>query len=556
MSVKRLFYTATTIMAIVGVLAGFVFLGNVLAYGKTIYTQLGVFSQVLSYINDNYVDEVEGEQLIDGAITGMLEELDPHSNYLDPDRFKKMQERNRGNYHGIGISFDVVEGNLTVISPIEGSPSHKLGIRSGDIIAEIEGKSAKDITRDDVYDLLRGPKGSTVNVGIKREGVADILSFDIVRDEIPIFSVPYHFMIRDKVGYVRMTRFSATTSQELKEAVADLERQGMEQLVLDLRGNSGGYLNEAIEVADMFLPSGRKIVYTRGRLPDSSEDYYSTGRGRHTEPPLLVMVDGGSASASEIVSGAIQDWDRGLVVGETTFGKGLVQRQYRLKNGAALLLTVARYYTPSGRLIQRDYSDRESYLRHEIAEGGSSPLDEDPGDGREFSATDSTAQYRTAGNRIVFGGGGITPDVNIEGNYPTSEVNTALANERIYFDYASHYVATHKMEPSEDFGTFLRNFDIEGTEWNAFTRFLGSREVEYDADSLAVHADQVKRSLKSEIARNLWGENARYHVLIEADPVLQEAIRLLPEAQLMARRVSGSDFVEPGPLTGEDGDQR
>jgi carboxyl-terminal processing protease len=362
MSGKRIFYTASTILALVGVLAGFVFLGNVLAYGKTIYTQLGVFSQVLSYINDNYVDEVDGEKLIDGAISGMLEELDPHCNYLDPDRFKRMQERNRGTYYGIGISFDIVDGDLTVIAPIYGSPSDRLGIRAGDIIAEIEGKSAKGISREEVMDTLRGEKGSTVRVSIKREGVDGLLHFDIVRDEIPIYSVPYHFMIRDDVGYVRMTRFSATTSQELREAIDNLQSQGMEQLVLDLRGNSGGYLNEAIEVADMFLPPNRKIVYTRGRLPDSSEDYYSTGKGKHTEPPLVIMVDGGSASASEIVSGAIQDWDRGLIVGETTFGKGLVQRQYRLKNGAALLLTVARYYTPSGRLIQRDYSDRDKYL--------------------------------------------------------------------------------------------------------------------------------------------------------------------------------------------------
>lgn len=305
MSGKRMFYTATTTLAVVGLLAGFVFLGNVFAYGKTIYTQLGVFSQVLSYITENYVDEVEGEQLIDGAIVGMLEKLDPHSTYLDPERFARMQERNRGTYYGIGISFDIVNGDLTVISPIEGSPSWELGLRAGDIIVKIDEESAKGISREDVFDKLRGPRGSTVHVSIQREGVDGLLEFDIVRDEIPIFSVPYSFMIKDQVGYIRMTRFSATTSDELAESIEKLQAQGMKQLVLDLRGNSGGYLNEAIEVADMFLPAGRKIVYTRGRLPDSSEDYFTSGRGRFIDPPLVVMVDHGSASASEIVSGAM-----------------------------------------------------------------------------------------------------------------------------------------------------------------------------------------------------------------------------------------------------------
>ncbi|MEZ4651412.1 MAG: S41 family peptidase [Candidatus Eisenbacteria bacterium] len=322
MSGKRVFYFASTLLVVVGILAGFIFLGNVMAYGNSIYNQLGVFSQVLGHISDNYVDEVDGEELIDGAITGMLEELDPHSNYLDAERFGRMQERNRGTYYGIGVSFDIVEGKLTVISPIEGSPSYKLGIRAGDVIAKIEGESAKGITREEVFDKLRGPRGTTVHVSVQREGHDELLEFDIVRDEIPILSVPYHFMLSDNIGYVRMNRFSATTSDELREAIEDLRGRGMEQMILDLRGNSGGYLNEAIEVTDMFLTGDKRIVYTRGRLPDASEDYYTTGRGRFTDQPLIVMVDHGSASASEIVSGALQDWDRALIVGQTMPGKG------------------------------------------------------------------------------------------------------------------------------------------------------------------------------------------------------------------------------------------
>lgn len=542
MSGKRVFYTATTSLAIVGILTGFVFFGNVLAYGKNIYTQLGVFSQVLAHINENYVDEVDGEELIDGAIVGMLEELDPHSTYLDADRFSKMQERNRGTYYGIGISFDIVDGKLTVISPIEGSPSWELGIRSGDIIEKIEGESAEGITREEVFDTLRGPRGTTVHVSIRREGEPELLEFDIVRDEIPIFSVPYAFMLDDKVGYVRMTRFSATTSDELSQAIEKLEAQGLEQLVLDLRGNSGGYLNEAIEVADMFLPSARKIVYTRGRLADSSEDYFTTGRGRFTEAPLIIMVDHGSASASEIVSGAVQDWDRGMIIGTTTFGKGLVQRQYRLKNGAALLLTVARYYTPSGRLIQRDYTDRDEYL--------SADLDEAELEFEEAVKSDSVdrKQYRTAGDRTVYGGGGIAPDVHVDIPYPNAEIANELGNKRAFFDFATQYSATHRLQKGGDFSHFLRTFEIDDSGMSEFRRFLDGRSVAYDADSLSFHADIVKRAIKAEVARNLWGENERYHVLIEADPELQEALTYFPAAQMMAARVQSGPLHEPGPL--------
>lgn len=539
MSGKRFFYTASTSLVVVGILAGFLFLGNVMAYGKTIYNQLGVFSQVLGFISENYVDEVDDENLIDGAIVGMLEELDPHSNYLDAERFGRMQERNRGTYYGIGVSFDIVDDKLTVISPIEGSPSYKLGIRAGDVIVKIEGESAKGITREEVFDKLRGPRGTTVHVSIQREGHEELLEFDIVRDEIPILSVPYFFMLSENVGYVRMNRFSATTSDELGQAIEELQRQGMEQMVLDLRGNSGGYLNEAIEVTDMFLRGGKRIVYTRGRLPDASEDYYTTGRGRFTDQPLIVMVDHGSASASEIVSGALQDWDRALIVGETTFGKGLVQRQYKLKNGAALLLTVARYYTPSGRLIQRDYSDRDAYLAAET-------LDEIEAAHEEAIADTAREKFRTAGNRTVLGGGGIFPDVEIDLPYPGSETTTQLNADRAFFDFAPVFIAKNGLDAtSTTFEDFRTGFRMSEDDLRSFESFLEERDLEYSPDSLVVQRELVERSMKAEIARTLWGEPQRYHILLEADPELKEALTYFPEARLMARRVIEG---EPGPL--------
>ncbi|MBK8230359.1 MAG: S41 family peptidase [Candidatus Eisenbacteria bacterium] len=538
MSAKRLFFTGTLCLVVVGVLIGFVFLGNVLAYTKNIYAQLGVFSQVLSYINDNYVEEVDGEKLIDGAIVGMLEKLDPHSTYLDADRFKRLQERNRGTYYGIGISFEIVNGFITVISPIEGSPSHKLGIRAGDVITKINTESAKGITQEEVFDKLRGERGTTVHVTIQREGETAALEFDIVRDEIPIFSVPYSFMLDDQTGYLRMTRFSATTSDELETALDKLTGLGMQRLVFDLRGNSGGFLNEAIEVADKFLPGTKKIVYTRGRLPDSSEDYFTTGRGQHVRFPVIVMVDHGSASASEIVSGALQDWDRALVVGETTFGKGLVQRQYRLKNGAALLLTVARYYTPSGRLIQRDYSDRDAYLTEDA--------EEIEAEQESDSALAARPEFHTARKRTVYGGGGITPDIRIKRRYLGTVTEDKLARSRAFFEYANHLVANRKLTAG-DFDAWKSEFTLSDQDHAEFGRWVKEKKIEVAPDSLLLQADRIERDLKSEIARNLWGDNQRYQILIESDPALVEAMTYFDQAADMARRELEGSLMEPGP---------
>jgi len=538
MSAKRLFFTGTLCLVVVGVLIGFVFLGNVLAYTKNIYAQLGVFSQVLSYINDNYVEEVDGEKLIDGAIVGMLEKLDPHSTYLDADRFKRLQERNRGTYYGIGISFEIVNGFITVISPIEGSPSHKLGIRAGDVITKINTESAKGITQEEVFDKLRGERGTTVHVTIQREGETAALEFDIVRDEIPIFSVPYSFMLDDQTGYLRMTRFSATTSDELETALDKLTGLGMQRLVFDLRGNSGGFLNEAIEVADKFLPGTKKIVYTRGRLPDSSEDYFTTGRGQHVRFPVIVMVDHGSASASEIVSGALQDWDRALVVGETTFGKGLVQRQYRLKNGAALLLTVARYYTPSGRLIQRDYSDRDAYLTEDA--------EEIEAEQESDSALAARPEFHTARKRTVYGGGGITPDIRIKRRYLGTVTEDKLDRSRAFFEYANQLVANRKLTAG-DFDAWKSEFTLSDQDHAEFGRWVKEKKIEVAPDSLLLQADRIERDLKSEIARNLWGDNQRYQILIESDPALVEAMTYFDQAADMARRELEGSLMEPGP---------
>jgi carboxyl-terminal processing protease len=511
-------------VATAAVLAGVVFQNTGLASERTVYTQLKVLTEVLGLITDNYVEKVNGEDLVDGAITGMLGQLDPHSNYLDPERYKRMQERNRGLYYGIGVSFEIVGGDLTVVAAIEGSPSAKLGIRPGDIIVKIDGESAKGIKQDDVFDKLRGERGTTVHVTIKRPGEDDLLEFDIVRDEIPIYSVPYSFMLRPGIGYIRMIRFASTTSDELERALQKLEAQGMEKLILDIRGNAGGYLNEAIEVADKFLPGGRKLVYTVGRLPDSNEEYFSTGRGKHTRYPLIVMIDHYSASASEIVSGAMQDWDRGLLVGETSFGKGLVQRQYQLMNEGALILTVARYYTPSGRLIQRDYADKEKYLTEDVAQ-----IEEEV---QADSAGTKMPEFKTAGGRIVRGGGGITPDVKLTEQWVWSKLQQRL--QRSYFDFANQYVNEAKYHP-ESFDVFNREFTVTDDVITRYQSFLKQRKVDVPPDSLKAEIDQVRSGIRREMARNLFGENERWHILMDDDPQVKATLALFPQAEDMAR---------------------
>jgi carboxyl-terminal processing protease len=330
---------ALACLAAAGVLAGVVFLNTGQASERTVYTQLKVLTEVLGLITDNYVERVNGEDLVDGAITGMLGQLDPHSNYLDPERYKRMQERNRGLYYGIGVSFEIVAGDLTVVSAIEGSPSAKLGIRPGDIIVKIDGSNAKGIKQEEVFDRLRGERGTIVHVTIRRPGETELLEFDIVRDEIPIYSVPYSFMLRPDIGYIRMIRFASTTSDELERALQKLEAQGMERLILDIRGNAGGYLNEAIEVADKFLPGGRKLVYP-GQAPDRGVLRPGAGKDRLS----IDRHDRPLSEAHPDVPGAVQDWDRALIVQRSC--KGAIQPRSPMNEGA--LISLLPLLHPSG----------------------------------------------------------------------------------------------------------------------------------------------------------------------------------------------------------------
>ena len=532
----------SSILVIGAVLAGFV-LGSLLTgsvHAESTLDQLKVFTQVLRYVKAYYVEDVDSGTLVNAAIRGMLEDLDPHSNYVEPEAFARMNERNTGEYEGIGISFEMRDGWISVISAMEGGPSAHLGIRPGDRITQIEGVPAHGLSNDDVVAKLKGPKGTKVQIAVQRPGVDNELQFTIVRDKIPIYSVPYSFMLDDgKTGYVYVVRFSATTSEELETALKDLESKGMERLILDLRNNSGGLLNQAIEVADKFIDGNQVLVYTKGRIEGSSQHYYSTDSVSHPRFPLIVLVNHGSASASEIVSGAIQDHDRGVVAGLTTFGKGLVQRQYMLEDGSALLLTVARYYTPSGRLIQRSYKNREEYLNH---------WDEE--DAAQSDSLETIAEADTAGrpvyytlneHRAVRGGGGINPDIRIASPPDLTEGESKLEQTRVYFEYAAEYSVKHPDLAKMELGAFLKNYKVTDDMLNQLDqKALASTVVKLTSEEVKANHEYSRKALKRELAGNIWGQAARYRVHLNDDPVVAEALRHFPEAEMMAKVYEGA----------------
>ena len=490
---------------------------------------------ILDLVRNNYVEEIPADVLLDGAIEGLLRRLDPHSNYVDAKRYEQMSERNRGEYDGIGISFGANGGNLTVITAIEGSPSDRLGVRAGDRIVKIDGESTAALSEQGVLDRLRGPDGTLVLLSIQRPGAADLLEISVPRQRIPIKSIPYSFMLGKDTGYVRIIRFSATTGHELQSALSQLDVGGMKRLVLDLRGNPGGYLEQAVEVAQQFVPAGQMVVYTRGRVRGASEEHYAAAPGGPRNLPVVVLVNHATASAAEIVAGALQDWDRGLIVGQTTFGKGLVQRQYRLRDGSAVFLTVGRYYTPSGRLIQRPYApDKITYY----AEGYD---DIDPN--AEPRPADEAAGYQTASGRTVYGGGGITPDFQVAPESLT-EAEQAIDRSNVLFAFATDHVGATGYKYPAGLEHYLAHDPVDEPIWKAFLRYSANRPLELDQAALSQERAFIARGLKREIAGVLWGPAARYRVLVTSDRQVNEAVRLFPQANELLARGAGA-VAEP-----------
>ena len=524
---KKLVVPLFILLIVVGIIAGMK-IQNAISDDK-VSDQVRKFADVLNITSRYYVDDVDPQKLTEEAIRGMLEQLDPHSVYMSADVVKRENESFQGSFEGIGVEFDIVNDTLTVVSPISGGPSEKLGILAGDKIVKIDGINCVKISRDDVPKKLRGQKGTVVNVTIVRIGLSNPLDFKIVRDKIPIYSIDASFMIDDKIGYVKVSRFAQTTQDEFMQNMNKLRGLGMKMVIVDLRGNPGGYLDQAFKIASDFLPAGKKIVYTKSRIKDFEENYNSTG-GSFSDIPMIVLVNEGSASASEIVSGAIQDWDRGLIVGESTFGKGLVQRQFTLSDSSAFRVTTARYFTPSGRLIQKPYKGG-TYMNPRVLYDtleGENLYHEHEKEGKDTTRK----EFKTMGGRTVFGGGGITPDYFVKLDTLTS-FTVQLRRVNLFYVYVEKYMVANrkKIESTyQDYNNFNKNFVVTETMLDEFLNLARENKVEINYDSYTRDLDFIKISIKSQIARDLWGNEGSYAVFMSNDQQVQKALTLFNEA--------------------------
>lgn len=490
--------------------------------GGTIIGQAQKIVGVISLIHSSYVEAPDLDILTEGAIEGMLKRLDPHSVYIPPVEQVKIDEVDHGEFEGIGISFVIQNELITVIAPIPGTPSERLGIRSGDRIIEIDGVSAYGITNDEVFKKLRGPAGSTVKIVIARTGVPQPLDFTIVRAKIPIRSVLAGFMIDDSTGYLLLNQFTATSGVEMDTTLTNLVEAGMTRLIFDLRNNQGGRLSQAVEIADMLIPGGHVMVSRLGRNNADNEVYYSTDTKTHPLFNLIVLINGGSASASEIIAGAVQDLDRGLVVGENSFGKGLVQHPYGLKSGGVIRLSTAHWYTPSGRLVQRPHDKgRGEYYAIRYKD----PDSTDSGDREAFE---------TLGGRTVYSSSGITPDEKVEDERIT-RATIQLLNNRLIFKFARKYVDENGLSPSDNFDEFERKFTATDADLETLIELAKADIIEYPPLALESDRDYLKTQIKAEIAQLVWSDRDNYYLIrTKYDPVVRRSLELFDESAKVA----------------------
>ena len=490
---------------------------------KVLREKINVLQQIISYVNHFYFDTVDMDKIMDGAFHGLMEELDPHSTYIPAKDQENIDEIFKGKFQGIGIEFDILDGFITVISPVPDSPSDIVGLMPGDKIISINGEDAYKITKDEVFKKLRGRKGTRVDVTISRIGTQPF-DVTIIRDNIPIYSVGAATMIDDETGYIFLRRFSATTEKEVTAALDKLLDQGMTRLLFDLRGNSGGFLEQAAAISNQFITTRDTLVYTIGKVKESNQVFLASPDKGHNDFSLIVMINRGSASAAEIVSGAVQDLDRGLVVGETSFGKGLVQRQLPLDSGAAVRITIARYYTPSGRLIQRPYEDGNdlAYYRELYAKDRESKID---------SLKELRPKYATKSGRVVYGGGGITPDIYIPYKSSiNSETGKIFRNaKRPIFNFASKYASTHPNQFSS-FSSFRDDWTVSTDIFNNFLYHLEQDSIDVNEDSLLVNTEFIFNRIKSEIAGSVWGKDEAANIRLKLDNQVIESLKHFNEA--------------------------
>ena len=513
------------------VLAGGVYLGAQLnagfAPGLVLESSTGnskKISNLLNYVQEEYVDSVDLNGLTESTIIKMLDQLDPHSSYIPARDLESTNDPLNGNFDGIGVEFNIISDTIVVVAPINGGPSEKLGIRSGDRIVTIEDSviAGTGITNKDVISMLRGKRGTKVKIEIYRRGQKGLIPFRIERDKIPIYSVDTGYMVEDRIGYIKISRFGATTYDEFLEKLDKLKTAGMNSLILDLRGNPGGYLNAAINICDEFLEDGKLIVYTEGRARPK-DSAYATRRGDFEKGSIVVLVDEGSASASEIVSGAIQDNDRGTIIGRRTFGKGLVQEQVELSDGSAVRLTIARYYTPTGRCIQRPYGEDEDYYGDFYNRLENGELYEE-----DSIQVDEKRKFTTPNGKVVYGGGGIMPDVFVSvdttgytkfhsdlirsGALREFSLNYSTSNASIFDDYKSAEA-------------FRLNFRFNDAVYNELIAFAKQKDV--GVDDAAEGKEDVLRNLKALVARSKWNGEGFYPIINEEDKMIEEALKVL-----------------------------
>ena len=475
------------------------------------------FAEVYSIVEQNYAEPVNPDKAIyNGAIPGMLHVLDPHSNFFDPKGYSLLREEQSGKYYGVGMQIAPRNNKIVVMAPFVGMPAYKIGLRPGDAIIAVDGKSTENLSVSEVADMLKGPKGTNVHISILREGNDKPLEFNVIRDEIPRYSVDLKFLIKPGIGYMHINGFNETTEGEVEEALNQFG--DLKGLILDLRGNPGGLLNEGVGVADKFLKRGQIIVSHHGR--SSPEKVYRAAHGNGgKEYPLVVVVNRGTASAAEIVSGAIQDHDRGLIVGEVTFGKGLVQTVYPLAENTGLALTTAKYYTPSGRLIQRDYTGVSLYDYYYAREDAATPNSNSTNNqnaSKEVKLTDS--------GRAMYGGGGITPDVKVP-NFKPTHFEESLLLKYAFFNFARHYLTGRHVD---------KNFEVTDAVMADFRKFLDSEKIQHTEAELSEGLEWIKANIKAEVFIAEFGQEEGLRVRAENDPEVLAALDQLPKAKELA----------------------
>lgn len=484
-------------------------------------------NSLLEFIEYQYVDTINKKDLVEKTVTSMLQSLDPHSSYIPASDFAAVNEPLEGNFDGIGVEFNIIRDTIRVITPIVGGPSERIGIKAGDKLIKVDGKlvAGVEITNKQVFEKLRGTRGSTVNVSIQRTGIKKLLDFKITRDAIPLYSLDASYMVEPTIGYIKISKFAATTYQEYLKAFNELSKQGMTKLILDLRGNPGGYLNAAVDISDEFLTNGLQIVYTQGKA-SPKKIYKATEHGSFENNALVVLIDEGSASASEIVAGAIQDNDRGTIIGRRSFGKGLVQDQMQLPDGSAIRLTIARYYTPTGRCIQKPYSDdKDEYYNEEYDRYQNGELLN-----ADSIKLDKKQQFKTPEGKIVYGGGGIMPDVFVP-------IDTARSNSflnKVFYagainTFAFEYADNHR-DKLKSYGTaknYIEKFEVNEAILAEFYQYCEKQNLKPSSANRAATDTALKPYLKAFIGRDVFDKDAYYPIINKNDKCILKATGVL-----------------------------